>query len=105
MDAQVAAALSTFLRRIEPPLAEAARATHDLAVALEQLSASPVGADLPVAPSPQPRGPRQQQIVDLLMDDVSDDGLKTGQIAAEVGMDQPNAYTTLQALQSQGIVE
>ena len=105
MDTELATALSAFLRRIEPTLTEAARATHDLAVALEQLAGSPMGADLPVTPTPHPRGPRQQQIVDLLMDDISEDGLKTGEIAGEIGMDQPNAYTTLQALQAQGLVE
>jgi alkylated DNA nucleotide flippase Atl1 len=105
MNIEMAKALSTFLRRVEPTFSEVALATHDLAVALERLSDSPVGADFRVTPGPQVRGPRQQQIVDLLMHDVGEDGLKTGEVAAAVSMDQPNAYTTLQALQGQGIVE
>jgi alkylated DNA nucleotide flippase Atl1 len=105
MDPELATALSTFLRRIEPTLSEAGSAMHDLAAALDRLAESPLGADLLGQAAPHPRGPRQQQIVDVLLNEEGEDGLKTGEIAAAISMDQPNAYTTLQSLQGQGIVE
>src|SRR5262249_26637606 len=55
--------------------------------------------ELPVA-----RGPRQQEIAELLVA-APDEGWKTGLIAQLVKMDQPNAYLALQALQKQGVVE
>jgi alkylated DNA nucleotide flippase Atl1 len=53
---------------------------------------------------PAPRGPRQKEITDVLLG-APDDGLKTGEVARLIGMEQPNAYLTLQALQKQDIVE
>ncbi len=105
METELATALSTFLRRIEPLLSGTASATHDLALALDRLAESPPGADFLGQATPQPRGPRQQQIVGILDNAEGEDGLKTGEVAAAVSMDQPNAYTTLQSLQGQGIVE
>jgi alkylated DNA nucleotide flippase Atl1 len=53
---------------------------------------------------PTARGPRQQEIAELLVA-APDEGWKTGLIAQLVKMDQPNAYLALQALQKQGVVE
>ena len=44
METELATALSTFLRRIEPLLSGTASATHDLALALDRLAESPPGA-------------------------------------------------------------
>ena len=74
-------------------------------MSLDHLAESPLSGDSPVQAAPRTRGPRQQQIVDVLLNDAKEDGLKTGEVAAAVCMDQSNAYTTLQALQGQGIVE
>jgi alkylated DNA nucleotide flippase Atl1 len=53
---------------------------------------------------PTARGPRQQEIAELLVA-APDEGWKTSLIAQLVKMDQPNAYLALQALQKQGVVE
>lgn len=53
---------------------------------------------------PTPRGPRQRDVAELLVS-APPEGWKTGEIAHTAGMDQPNAYMTLQALQKQGIAE
>jgi alkylated DNA nucleotide flippase Atl1 len=53
---------------------------------------------------PTPRGPRQKDVAELLVAAPAE-GWKTGEIAHMAGMDQPNAYMTLQALQKQGIAE
>jgi alkylated DNA nucleotide flippase Atl1 len=62
--------------------------------------------DQPVmdAALPALRGARQREVTDLLAAAPSE-GWKTGEIARMVGMDQPNAYLTLQALQKQDVVE
>jgi alkylated DNA nucleotide flippase Atl1 len=53
---------------------------------------------------PAARGPRQQEIAELLVA-APDEGWKTSLIAQLVKMDQPNSYLALQALQKQGVVE
>ncbi len=53
---------------------------------------------------PTARGPRQQEIAELLVA-APDEGWKTSLIAQLVKMDQPNAYLALQALQKQAVVE
>jgi alkylated DNA nucleotide flippase Atl1 len=53
---------------------------------------------------PTPRGHRQREIAEALVA-APLEGWKTGEIARLVGMDQPNAYLTLQALQKQNVVE
>jgi alkylated DNA nucleotide flippase Atl1 len=53
---------------------------------------------------PTARGPRQQEIAELLVA-APDEGWKTSLIAQLVKMDQPNAYLALQALKGQGVVE
>ncbi|WP_018638745.1 MGMT family protein [Parafrankia elaeagni] len=53
---------------------------------------------------PTGRGPRQQEIAEILLI-ATEEGMKTAEVARLVGMEQPNAYLTLQALQKQGIVE
>jgi len=95
-------AVAAFLRRIAPALTEIATAVTELASGFESTT---VLSATEAIPAPPTRGPRQQAIVATLMACESDDGLKTGEIAAAVEMDQPNAYTTLQTLQNQGIVE
>lgn len=105
IDTELATALATFLRRVEPVLGEAAAATRDLAATLDRLGQEPNEASVPATPAPEPRGPRQKQIVDVLAGHEDEEGMKTGEVASAISMDQPNAYTTLQALQNQGIVE
>jgi alkylated DNA nucleotide flippase Atl1 len=53
---------------------------------------------------PTPRGQRQREVAEVLVA-APVEGWKTGEIARMVGMDQPNAYLTLQALQKQDVVE
>lgn len=53
---------------------------------------------------PALRGARQREVTDLLAA-APGEGWKTSEIARMVGMDQPNAYLTLQALQKQDVVE
>jgi hypothetical protein len=106
MESEAMTAVAAYLRRVGPALAEAANASQELALALDRLSRSTTSKEAEASPAiPQPRGPRQQDIVDVLTNSDADGGLKTGEIAHQVGMDQPNAYTTLQALQKQNIVE
>lgn len=103
-DQDMAGNVAVFLRRVGPALAELAAAVNDLARDIDTSATSQaIPGDLP--PLPPTRGPRQQAIVETLMKNESEEGLKTGEIARAVDMDQPNAYTTLQTLQGQGVVE
>jgi hypothetical protein len=49
-------------------------------------------------------GHRQQQVLDQLKT-AGGDGLRTGVIAAAVGMDHPNTLLTLRALEKRGLAE
>ena len=71
--------------RQETPMAEEAQPVMDAAL-------------------PSLRGARQREVTDVLAAAPSE-GWKTSEIARLVGMDQPNAYLTLQALQKQNVVE
>lgn len=92
-------------RRLQTALADASDALGEYASALEG------GASLAAltldesAPMPEARGPRQQQIVTLLMEQAGEVGLKTSEISRGIDMEQPNAYLTLQSLEKQGLVE
>jgi len=105
MDPTIAAATASFLRRLEPALRDAALAARELAATLDVVSERTDEPQQGAAAVPAARGPRQQDIVNVLMKSDGDEGLKTGEIAKQVTMDQPNAYLTLQSLQKQEIVE
>jgi len=93
-----------------------ARFTESLASALNRLAIDLQGASLEarevgaLEPAPiadldeQSLGKRQREIV-ALPDLATEEGLKTGEIARQIDYDQPNAYTTLGALQRAGLVE
>src|SRR6266496_4174968 len=65
---------------------------------------SPVERMVESVALPTARGPRQQEIAELLVA-APDEGWKTSLIARLVKMDVPNGYLALQALQKQMIVE
>lgn len=97
-----------FARRVQEALGLAAEAAGDLATALENavgVASTNEDTTRVATPVPQARGPRQQEIVNVLGQVNTERGLKTAEIADHVNMDQPNAYLTLQALQKQGLVE
>jgi alkylated DNA nucleotide flippase Atl1 len=95
----------SFLRRGSQALGGLVEAMEELAVALERGEAAPVAVGHEeVFALPEARGPKQQQLVDLMLG-VDEKGIKTGDLAKAVDMDQPNAYLALQALTKQGLVE
>lgn len=53
---------------------------------------------------PVGRGPRQQQILELA-GLASERGMKTADIATEIGYEVPNTHSTLQALERAGLIE
>lgn len=53
---------------------------------------------------PSGRGQRQQQILEL-PDLAGEDGMKTSDVANEIGYEVPNTHSTLQALERNGLVE
>lgn len=94
-----------FFRRVQETLRDLADAAGDYAAAIDQTAGA---GELRVegeAELPEARGKRQQEMVDVLFAEGGEDGLKTGNISARVGMDSANGYLTLQALAKQDLVE
>jgi alkylated DNA nucleotide flippase Atl1 len=103
VDYRVLEEQARFLRRIGEAWRSAADAATDFATALDAATSVPDevnGLDIPVA-----RGPRQQEIIEILSGISGEEGLKTADLGNRISMDSPNAYLTLQALQKQGLVE
>lgn len=91
-------------RRVQESLAGLADAFGGYAATLEEA----VGAGAVAAPDvvvPEARGPRQQEVIELLSSQGGEAGLKTAEISRGINMEQPNTYLTLQALTKQGLVE
>jgi alkylated DNA nucleotide flippase Atl1 len=103
VDRQLAETHGLFWRRMKDAFDIASKAAGQLADAYLK---APVVADVTAnIDAPRARGPRQQDIVDLLGLRAGESGLKTSEIAKSVRMEQPNAYLALQTLQEQGLVE
>jgi alkylated DNA nucleotide flippase Atl1 len=99
-------AQSALARRLVSLLSEAAVALQEYATTVDAAKEHDAASGTDAAPElPTARGPRQQEIVDVLLKSEDEDGIKTGEIADRISMDSANAYLTLQALQKQEIVE
>ena len=98
-------AQAQFFRKVEGAFGDLSAAAAEYAAALEIASGTEVIDASSLIESPEVRGPRQKEIIELLTRQGGEDGLKTWTIATHTGMEQPNVYTTLQGLAKQSIVE
>lgn len=95
------AALIALARRVSRDLDLFA---DEASAALEAATGPDALPEEPADPAEQNLGTRQRQIVKVPQLG-TEDGAKTADIAAAIGYEVPNTYSTLQALARQGVVE
>lgn len=92
-------ALTELARAVGDALHKYAASVEESGGLAEDLAALNENVDVPTG-----RGQRQSQI--LALDGLgSEQGMKTGEVASAIGYEVPNTYSTLQALERNGLVE